>query len=97
MNSTKIWFSSNIGDRERFYNILRVTNGVSRSKLRQYGKVENYNYGASPHYYVDNMKELHGLMRSIESTEMPVKVKRLWLTPHSRKNEFNLFIEYDFG
>lgn len=29
MNSTKIWFSSNIGDRERFYNILRVTNGVS--------------------------------------------------------------------
>lgn len=97
MNSTKIWFSSNIGDRERFYNILRVTNGVSRSKLRQYGKVENYNYGASPHYYVDNMKELHGLMRSIERAEMPVKVKRLWLTPHSRKNEFNLFIEYDFG
>ena len=47
MNSTKIWFSSNIGDRERFYNILKVTNGVSRSKLRQYGKVENYNYGAS--------------------------------------------------
>lgn len=97
MNSTKIWFSSNIGDRERFYNILRVTNGVSRSKLRQHGRVDTYNYGASTHYYVDNMKELHGLMRSIERAEVPVKVKRLWLTPHSRKNEFNLFIEYDFG
>ena len=95
MNSTKLWFSSNMGDRERFYNILRVTNGVSRSKLRQYGKVENYNYGASPHYYIDNMKELHGLMRSLERIEKPYKVKSLWLTPHSRKNEFNLFIEFD--
>ncbi len=95
MNSTKIWFSSNIGDRERFYNILKVTNGVSCSKLRQYGKVENYNYGASPHYYIDNMKELHGLMRSLERIEKPYKVKGLWLTPHSRKNEFNLYIEFD--
>ena len=98
MNSTKIWLSPNFsGDREVFYNILRNTSGVSRKKLRQNGKVENYNYGASPHYYIDHMKELHGLMRSIERAEVPVKVKRLWLTPHGRKNEFSLFIEYDFG
>lgn len=97
MNSTKIWLSSNLGDRVQFYELLKNTSGVSRKKLRQYGRVETYNYGASPHYYVDNMKELHGLMRSIERAEMLVKVKRLWLTPHSRKNEFNLFIEYDFG
>lgn len=97
MNSTKIWLSSNISMREEFYKLLHNAPGVSRKKLHQIGKVENYNYGASPHYYVDNMKELHGLMCSIERAEMPVKVKRLWLTPHSRKNEFNLFIEYDFG
>lgn len=97
MNSTKIWFSSNIGDRERFLQHLRVTNGVSRSKLRQYGRVDTYNYGASPHYFVDNMKELHGLMRSIERIEKPYEVKGLWLTPHSRKNEFNLFIEFDLS
>lgn len=96
MNSTKIWLSSNFsGDREVFYNVLRNTTGVSRSKLRQYGRVETYNYGASPHYYIDNMKELHGLMHSLERAELPMKVKRLWLTPHSRKNEFNLFIEYE--
>lgn len=98
MNSTKIWLSSNFsGDREVFYNILQNTPGVSRKKLHQNGQLWNHNYGAYPHYYIDNMKELHGLMRSIERTEMPVKVKRLWLTLHSRKNEFNLFIEYDFG
>ena len=98
MNSTKIWLSSNFsGDREVFYNILRNTSGVSRKKLHQNGKVENYNYGASPHYYNDNMKELHGLMRSLERIEKPYKVKGLWLTPHSRKNEFNLFIEFDLG
>ena len=98
MTSTKIWLSSNFsGDREVFYNILRNTSGVSRKKLRQNGKVENYNYGASPHYYIDNMKELHGLMRSLERIEKPYKVKGLWLTPHSRKNEFNLFIEFDLG
>lgn len=96
MNSTKIWLSSNFsGDREVFYNILCSTSGVSRKKLRQNGKVENYNWGAYPHYYVDNMKELHGLMRSLERIENPYKVKGLWLTPHSRKNEFNLFIEFD--
>ena len=96
MNSTKIWLSSNFSsDREVFYNVLRNTPGVSHSNLRQYGRVETYNYGASPHYYIDNMKELHGLMRSLERIEKPYKVKGLWLTPHSRKNEFNLFIEFD--
>lgn len=96
MHSTKIWLSSNLsGDREIFYNILRNTSGVSRKKLRQNGKVENYNYGANPHYYIDNMKELHGLMRSLERSENLYKVEGLWLTPHSRKNEFNLFIEFD--
>lgn len=96
MNSTKIWISSNFsGDREVFYNILRNTPGVSRTKLRQLGRVDTYNYGANPHYYVDNMKELHGLMRSLERLEKPYKVKDLWLTPHSRKNEFNLFVEFD--
>ena len=97
MSSTKIWFSSNIGNRLRFYNLLKGTGGVSRSKLRQYGGVETYNYGISPHYYIDNLKELHGLMRSIERIEEPYKVKGLWLTPHSRKNEFNLFIEFDLS
>lgn len=98
MNSTKLWISSNFsGDREIFYNILRNTSGVSQKKLRQNGKVANYNYGASPHYYIDNMKELHGLMRSLERSENPYKVKGLWLTPHSRKNEFNLFIEFDLS
>ena len=43
------------------------------------------------------MKELHGLMRSLERIEKPYRVKGLWLTPHSRKNEFNLFIEFDLG
>ena len=95
MDSTKIWLSSNYGSRECFYGVLKNTSGVSRKKLRQNGKVENYNYGAFPHYYVDNMKELHGLMRSLERIEKPYKVKGLWLTPHSRKNEFNLFIEFD--
>ena len=75
MKSTKLWFSSNMGDRERFYNLLRVTNGVSRSKLRQYGRVETYNYGTSPHYYVDNMKELHGLMRSLERIENLIRLR----------------------
>ena len=41
------------------------------------------------------MKELHGLMRSLERIEKPYKVKGLWITPHSRKNEFNLYIEFD--
>lgn len=95
MNSTKIWFSSNIGDREHFYNLLYNSNGVSRSKLHQTGMRFHQNFGASPHYYIDNMKELHGLMRSLERIEKPYKVKGLWLTPHSRKNEFNLFIEFD--
>lgn len=95
MNSTKIWFSSNISMREEFYKLLCNTSGVSHKKLRQNGKVENYNWGAYPHYYIDNMKELHGLMRSLERIEKPYKVKGLWLTPHSRKNEFNLFIEFD--
>ena len=98
MNSTKIWLSSNFsGDREVFYNILCNTSGVSRKKLRQNGKVENYNWGAYPHYYVDNMKELHGFMRSLERIEKPYKIKGLWLTPHSRKHEFNLFIEFDLS
>ena len=95
MDSTKIWLSSNYGNRECFYNVLKNTNGISRKKLHQNGRVETYNYGASPHYYIDNMKELHGLMRSIERAEKPFKVKSLWLTPHTRKNEFNLFIEFD--
>ena len=95
--TTKLWLSSNYGNRECFYNVLKNTNGVSRTKLHQTGHVETYNYGAYPHYYVDNMKELHGLMRSLERIEKPYKVKGLWLTPHSRKNEFNLFIEFDLS
>lgn len=75
MNSTKIWFSSNISMREEFYKLLRNTSGVSRKKLRQNGKVENYNYGASPHYYIDNMKELHGLMRSLERIENLIRLR----------------------
>ena len=97
MNSTKIWFSSNYGNRECFYNVLKNTNDVSRKKLRQNGRVETYDYRASPHYYVDNLKELHGLMSSIERAEKPFKVKSIWLTPHNRKNEFNLFIEYNLS
>jgi hypothetical protein len=76
---------------------LKNPKGVSRSKLRQHGRVDTYNYGASPHYYLDNMKELHGLMRSLERSENPYKVKGMWLTPHSRKIEFNLFIEFDLS
>ena len=95
MNSTKLWFSSNIGDREHFYNLLYNSDGVSRSKLHQTGMRFHQNFGASPHYYIDNMKELHGLMRSLERIEKPYKVKGLWLTPHSRKNEFNLYLEFD--
>lgn len=80
-----------------FTKCYAIHQGYLVKKLRQNGQLWNHNYGAYPHYYVDNMKELHGLMRSLERIENPYTVKGLWLTPHSRKNEFNLFIEYDFG
>jgi len=75
MNSTKIWFSSNISMREEFYKLLHNAPGVSRKKLHQIGKVENYNWGAYPHYYVDNWKELHGLMRSLERIENLIRLR----------------------
>lgn len=48
MNSTKIWLSSNISMREEFYKLLHNAPGVSRKKLHQIGKVENYNWGCLP-------------------------------------------------
>ena len=75
MNSTKLWFSSNIGDREHFYNLLYNSNGVSRSKLHQTGMRFHQNFGASPHYYIDNMKELHGLCALLNELKNLIKLK----------------------
>lgn len=88
MNSTKIWLFSTIGDRECFYSILKNIPGVSRSKLHKETLL-------GPYYTIQNLKELHGFMRSLENTESPQEIKRLWLTPHERKNEFKLFIDFE--
>lgn len=88
MNSTKIWLYSTIGDRECFYNLLKNIPGISRSQLNK----ETY---SGPYYYINNLKELHGLMRSLENTKSPQKIKRIWLTPHERKNEFKLFVDFE--
>ena len=88
MNSTRIWLYSTIGDGESFYNILKDIPGISRSQL--------YNdplYG--PYYYINNLKELHGFMRSLKNAQSSQKIKPLWLTPHERENEFKLFIDFD--
>ena len=88
MNSTRIWLYSTIGNKKYLYEILKNIPGVSRSQL--------YNdslYG--PYYYIYNLKELHDLMRSLENTENPQKIKNLWLTPHERKNEFKLFVDFE--
>lgn len=88
MNSTKIWLFSTIGDRECFYNILKNIPGVSCSKLHKETLL-------GPYYTIQNLKELHGFMRSLENTESPQEIERLWLTPHERKNEFKLFIDFE--
>ena len=88
MNSTKIWLFSTISDRECFYNILKNIPGVSRSQLHKEPSL-------GPYYTIQNLKELHGFMRSLENTESPQEIKRLWLTPHERKNEFKLFIDFE--
>ena len=58
MNSTKIWLFSTIGDRECFYNILKNSPGVSRSQLHK-------EHLLGPYYTIQNLKELHGFMRSL--------------------------------
>lgn len=88
MNSTKIWLFSTIGDRECFYNLLKNIPGVSRNQLKK-------EHSLGPYYIIQNLKELHGLMRSLENTKSPQKIKRLWLTPHEQKNEFKLFIDFE--
>ena len=88
MNSTKIWLFSTIGDRECFYNVLKDIPGVSRSQLHKEPLL-------GPYYTIQNLKELHGFMRSLENTESPQKIKRIWLTPHERKNEFKLFVDFE--
>ena len=87
MKSTRIWLYSTIGNKKYLYEILKNIPGVSRSQL--------YNdslYG--PYSYIYNLKERDGLMGSLENRETPQKIKNLWLTPHERKNEFKLFVDF---
>lgn len=88
MKSTKIWLFSTIGDRECLYNLLKNIPGVSHSQLHK-------QHLSGPYYNILNLKELHGLIRSLENFESPQKIKNLWLTPHERKNEFKLFIDFE--
>ena len=88
MNSTRIWLYSTIDDKESFYNILKNIPGISCSQLNK----ETY---SGPYYHINNLKELYGLMRSLENVNNPQKIKNLWLTLHERENEFKLFIDFE--
>lgn len=88
MKSTKIWLFSTIVDMQYLYDLLKNVPGISRSQLHKDPLFGLY-------YNIYNLKELHGLMRSLENFKSPQKIKNLWLTPHERKNEFKLFIDFE--